>query len=157
MTARRLLGYLLVELVAVCSILLPTRSVTSTVASTRAATPDEAAFCLAHLEDFGPVTGDCNVVPIGGTLYEDDAWGRWDCRTMGNRVCGDGAGNLTIWFEIGGTLSGFDVNDPHRPGCFVEPADTPEGYDVIFYSRISGRGAPEFIGDPLGFEVRCPR
>lgn len=130
---------------------------TTTVATTRAASADEANFCLAHLDTLGPITGDCNVVPVGGTLFEDDPWGRWDCRTMGNRTCGDGAGNLTIWFEVDGTLSGFDVDDPHRPGCFVEPSNTPEGYEVIFYSRISGRGPPEFIGDPLGFEVRCPR
>lgn len=133
-----------------------TSTTSTTVATTRAATTDEAAFCLAHLETLGPITGDCNVVPVGGTLYEDDPWGRWDCRTMGNRTCGDGAGNLTIWFEIDGALQGFDINDPHRPGCFVEPSTTVAGYEVIAYSRISGRGAPEYLGDPLGFEVRCP-
>lgn len=38
----------------------------------------------------------------------------------------------------------------------MEPSNTPDGWEIIFYSRISGRGAPEYIGDPLGFEVRCP-
>jgi hypothetical protein len=80
----------------------------------------------------------------------------WDCKTMGNHICGDGSGNLTIWFTIDGSLQGFDINDPHRPGCFIEPGNTETGYEIIFYSRISGRGAPEFIGDRLGFEVRCP-
>lgn len=123
---------------------------------TRPATADEVAFCLANLDTLGPASGDCRTVPLTGPLYEDDPWGRWDCRTMGNRTCGDGAGNLTIWFDVDGELQGFDVNDPHRPGCFMEPSTTAVGYEVIRYSRISGRGAPEYIGDPLGFEIPCP-
>lgn len=156
MTTRTNLRLLAVTIIlmVVAGVLTLTAGATS---EHRLATPAEAAFCEAHLETLGPITGDCLVVPKVGTIHEDDPWGRWDCRTMGNHTCGDGAGNLTIWFEVDGALQGFDVNDPHRPGCFVEPSDTPEGYDVIHYSRISGRGPPEYIGDPLGFEVRCPR
>jgi hypothetical protein len=83
------------------------------------------------------------------TINEDDP--RWDCRTMGNHQCG-----TTLYFNLDGELYGFDVNAPDRPGCFVEPSNTKAGYEVVFYSRISGRGAPEFLGDPLGFEVTCP-
>lgn len=128
-----------------------TSTTSTTVATTRAATADEASFCLAHLETLGPITGDCNVVPLGGELFEDDPWGRWDCRTMGNHICGD-----LIFFNIGGELHAYDLNAPDRPGCFMEPSNRRQGWEIIFYSRISGRGAPEYIGDPLGFEVGCP-
>lgn len=86
--------------------------------------------------------------PSTTIITEDDP--RWDCRTMGNFICGDGHGNLTIWFQEGDGLAGYDVNDPHRPGCFVEPSNTPEGHETIYYAYISDRT------DPLGFEVPCP-
>lgn len=88
--------------------------------------------------------------PSTTIITEDDIYGRWDCRTMGNFICGDGHGNLTIWFQEGDGLAGYDVNDPHRPGCFVEPSNTPEGHETIYYAYISDRT------DPLGFEVPCP-
>lgn len=122
---------------------------------TRYASSAERSFCDANWDTLGPITGDCRIVPLLGELYEDDAWGRWVCETMGNHICNvDGV--LVIYFNIGGQLHGYELSDPHRPGCFVEPSNTAAGYEVIFYSRISGRGAPEFIGDPLGFEVNCP-
>jgi hypothetical protein len=132
-------------------------SVTTTTTSaptTRTATADERAFCEATIELFGPITGDCAVVPLWGSIEEDDPWGRWDCARQGNHIC-DTPDGLVIYFNIGGQLEGFYLDAPDRPGCFMEPSNTPDGWEVIFYSRISGRGAPEFIGDPLGFEVRC--
>lgn len=139
----------------------PTRTpptTTTTVAAptaltVRLATLEEEGFCLAHFDTLGPVTGDCLLVPVDGlySVEEDDPWGRWDCHTMGNHTCGD-----LIFFNLGGELHGFDVNAPDRPTCFVEPSSTPAGFEVIFYSNMSGRGAPEYLGDPLGFEVNCP-
>ena len=120
-------------------------------ALTRPASAAEAAFCEANLELLGPITGDCGIVPLAGGIEEDDPWGRWDCRTMGNNICG-----TTIFFDMDGEWRGFALNDRHRPACFVEPSNTPAGFEIIFYSRMSGRGAPEHLGDPLGFEVRCP-
>ena len=64
---------------------------------------------------------------------------------MGNRICGN-----TIYFRINRKLQGFDLNDPNRPGCFVEPSNVSRGYEVIYYSRTSDRS------ETLGFEVRCP-
>lgn len=142
----------------------PTRTTTTTTTTVvapvtptlRLATLEEEGFCLAHLDILGPVTGDCLLVPVDdSSLTEDDPWGRWDCRTMGNRICGDGAGNLTIYFDFGGELYGFDVNAPDRPACFVEPSPTAAGYRITFYSQMSGRGAPEYLGDPFGFEANC--
>lgn len=127
------------------------RVVPTTVPVDRPATELEEHFCQENFELLGPSSGDCSRVPLNAVLYEDDPWGRWDCRIMGNRQCGD-----VLWFDLDGTLQGFDINDPHRPGCFIEPSNTETGWEIIFYSRISGRGAPEFLGDPLGFEVRCP-
>ena len=108
---------------------------------TRPATLAERAFCEANYDLFGPMTGDCNVVPLGCEITEDDAWGRWDCASMGNRVCGS-----TIY--VGGT--GYHVNDRHRPGCFMEPSKTPNGWEVIFYPSITEHA------DEFGFEVPCP-
>lgn len=123
-----------------------------TFTADRAATADEERFCLDNLELLGPASGDCSRVPLFGTLYEDDPWGRWDCRIMGNRQCGD----LLFFAAADGRLVGFHINDPHRPGCFVEPSSVRGGFEIIGFSRISGRGAPEYMGDPLGFEVPCP-
>lgn len=134
--------------------------------TTRPATPYEAAFCQEHIEVYGPVTGDCTVIPLpgyilpdgatyDGTIYEDDAFGRWDCRKMGNHIC-NVDGDLIIYFDLGGELHGFELSAPDRPACFMEPSNTAEAWEIIFYSRMSGRGAPEYIGDPLGFEVNCP-
>ncbi len=124
---------------------------------TRYATSAEQTFCQANWDTLGPITGDCRIVPLlleGDSISEDDPWGRWVCETMGNHICNvDGV--LVIYFNIDGQLHGYELNAPDRPGCFVEPSNTAAGFEVIFYSRISGRGAPEFIGDPLGFEVNC--
>jgi hypothetical protein len=127
------------------------RVTSTTVPVDRPATEDERSFCEAHFDVLGPINNDCSRVVLAGEIQEDDPWGRWDCRVMGNRQCGS-----TLWFTVEGMLQGFDINDPHRPGCFVEPSNVVAGFEIIHYSRISGRGAPEFIGDPLGFEVRCP-
>lgn len=67
-----------------------------TATATRQATAGEERFCLANL---GPNTGSCSRVPLFGTPYEDDPWGRWDCRTMGNRQCGDLLGD-PLGFEV---------------------------------------------------------
>lgn len=117
----------------------------STPASTRPATAGEAAFCQANYEQLGPITGDCHKVPLAGGIEEDDPWGRWDCRTMGNHVCGS-----TIYFNLAGQLHGFDLNAPDRPGCFAEPSATHAGFEVIWYGRISAHT------DEFGFEVNCP-
>lgn len=113
-------------------------------ATTRAATPDEHAFCLAH-PDEGPITGDCAVVPLAGDITEDDPWGRWDCRTNGNHTCSG-----LIFFRIGGEFWTYEVNDPHRPACFVQPSSTREGFEVIFSWDLAR------FTDELGFEVNCP-
>lgn len=117
---------------------------------THPATPNERAFCLAHLEKLGPITGDCGVVPTFGEILEDDPWGRWDCRTMGNHMCGDANGNVTIYFNLGGELHGFEVNAPDRPACIVEPSNVKGGFEVIFYPAMS------MWGGEFGFEVDCP-
>ena len=122
------------------------------VRNDRPATEQEEHFC--HESTFRgepPASGDCSRVPLFDTIYEDDVNGRWDCRTMGNRICGS-----TIHVPVGDQIHAFDVNAPDRPGCFMEPSSTPQGWEIIYYSQISGRGAPEFIGDPFGFEVPCP-
>lgn len=75
-------------------------------------------------------------------VSEDSAG--WDCRTMGNHVCGS-----TIWFNIGGELQGYEVDAPDRPACWAEPSTTPDGYEVIFYPAGGG-------GQHGGFEVVCP-
>lgn len=132
---------------------LPTTTTTTTTVAAptsaptvRLATLDEEGFCLANLDTLGPVTGDCLLVPVDGlySLEEDDAWGRWDCRTMGNRICGE-----IIYFDFGGELYGWNVNGD-RPACFVEPDDTTAGYSVYFYPKLSQEPAREF-----GFEVNC--
>ncbi len=143
-------------------------ALTAEPSTTRPAYPYEARFCQDNYDQLGPITGDCTVVPLAGyvtpdgtvldgSIQEDDPYGRWDCRTMGNHVCGDENGNLTLYITYAdGNIHGFELSAPDRPGCFMEPSNTRAGYEVIFYTHISGRGAPEFIGDPLGFEVNCP-
>lgn len=54
----------------------------------RSATEREEQICMENsMRGDGPSTGDCRQVPTG-TIYEDDPWGRWNCATMGNRICG---------------------------------------------------------------------
>lgn len=97
---------------------------------------------LGNGSDAGPTTTTTTVIT------EDEP--RWDCRTMGNHICGEpDAGHLVIYFTLGDQVHGFDLNAPDRPGCFVEPSDTPAGYEVIFRPDISQ-------DDDLGFEVVCP-
>lgn len=115
-------------------------------ATTRPATPTERSFCQANYDLLGPITEDCSQVPLSGSIEEDDPWGRWDCRTMGNMMCGE-----LIYFNIGGQLHSYGVNAPNRPACIVEPSNTREGYEVIFYMDMAKWGG-EF-----GFEVNCPR
>lgn len=116
----------------------------TTTPTDRPATDAERTFCEQNFDTLGPVTGDCSKVPLQGEILEDDPWGRWDCRTMGNHVCGD-----QIFFRLGDQLVSFSLNDPNRPGCFVEPSNTPEGFEVIYRPVMSQ-------GDQIGFEVRCP-
>jgi hypothetical protein len=75
-------------------------------------------------------------------IQEDDPWGRWDCATMGNRVC---APTAPLNFEL-----------TSRPGCFMEPSSTPDGWEIIWYPNISVRGTPGFPADEFGFEIPCP-
>lgn len=42
----------------------------------------------------GPADGICHTMPVG-PIYEDDPWGRWDCATMGNFICGPNEADLT--------------------------------------------------------------
>lgn len=98
-------------------------------------------------------SGDCSRIPIAALFSapeEDDVYGRWDCRVMGNRQCAD-----TLFFTMAdGSLVGYHINDPTRPGCFVEPSNTPEGFEVIYRPNIYRPNIS--VGDGLGFEVRCP-
>lgn len=108
----------------------------------RDATEREFQTCAENsMRGNGPANGDCQHVP-DGFFYEDDPWGRWNCRADGNGIC---APSAPLDFEL------LD-----RPGCFIEPSSTPSGWEIIWYSNIRGRGAPEFLGDPLGFEIPCP-
>lgn len=116
--------------------------------ATRPATATEAAFCVANYDQLGPINGDCTTVVLAGDIQEDDPWGRWDCRTMGNHVCGSAKGPI-IHFNLGGELHGFELNAPNRPACRVEPSNTREGFEVIFYMD-------QAKADQAGFEVRCP-
>lgn len=75
-----------------------------------------------------------------GKCHEDDPC--WDCTIMGNRICG-----TTIYVKG----RAYDINDEQRPGCFVEPSDTPEQYEVIYYPHLSME--PDVQG---GFEIACP-
>lgn len=129
---------------------------TTVPAGTRQAYAQEMLSCENTWDVRGPITGNCGYVPLYGEIQEDDPWDRWDCKINGNHICGDPIHGLVIWFNLNGELQGYELNAPDRPGCFVEPSDTRDGYEVIFYSHISGRGAPEFLGDELGFEVPCP-
>lgn len=86
-----------------------------------------------------PANGDCRWIPNVVGITEDDPWGRFNCRTMDS--CGESL-YLTLL---------------DRPGCFIEPAGPPDYYDIVYYSNIQSRGAPEYLGDPLGFEVPCPK
>lgn len=45
----------------------------------------------------------------------------------------------------------YEINAPNRPGCFVEPSATVEGFEVIFYPDMGLRNDID-----LGFEVSCP-
>lgn len=45
----------------------------------------------------------------------------------------------------------YQTNAPHRPACWVEPSETPDGFEVILYPDT----AMHHDGD-LGFEVACP-
>jgi hypothetical protein len=45
----------------------------------------------------------------------------------------------------------YDINAPDRPACWMEPSNTPEGYEVILYPRLSMHNDAD-----LGFEVSCP-
>lgn len=110
---------------------------------TRPATATEAAFCVANYDLYGPINGDCNTVLLGGEIQEDDPWGRWNCMTMGNHICGS-----VIYFNLGGELHGFEVNAPNRPACRVEPSSTRAGFEVIFYGDHAK-------ADQAGFEVTC--
>lgn len=122
------------------------------VRPTRSATPAESAFCLANYDRLGPITHNCARVSLWGTIEEDDPWGRWDCRTMGNHICGS-----TIFFvHADGSIHGYELNAPDRPGCFMEPSSAAGGFEIIGYSAISGRDAPEYLGSEFGFEVPCP-
>lgn len=54
----------------------------------RPATEYEEHVCQENtIRGDGPAHDDCSLVPTG-PIYEDDPWGRWNCATMGNRVCG---------------------------------------------------------------------
>lgn len=66
-------------------------------------------------------------------------------------TCGNGESHRRSPRRVTTTVAKLAA--PDRPGCFVEPSNTAAGFEVIFYSHISGRAD---IGDPLGFEVRCP-
>lgn len=89
----------------------------------------------------GPASGDCQHLP-DGPISEDDPWGRWDCSTMGNRVC---APTAPLNFEL-----------TSRPGCFMEPSSTSDGWEIIWYPDISKRGTSGFPSDEFGFEIPCP-
>lgn len=80
-----------------------------------------------------PAYTDCSHLP-DGPIYEDDPWGRWDCRTMGNLTCGPM----------------LDLDQLDRPGCFIEPASTPNGWDIVRYTDIRQHT------DEFGFEIPCP-
>lgn len=45
----------------------------------------------------------------------------------------------------------YDINAPDRPACWMEPSNTPEGYEVILYPHLSMHNDAD-----LGFEVSCP-
>lgn len=45
----------------------------------------------------------------------------------------------------------YDINAPDRPACWMEPSNTPEGYEVILYPHLSMHNDADF-----GFEVSCP-
>lgn len=58
-------------------------------ASDRPASAHEENVCQQNsLRGQGPNSNDCSRVPLGGKIHEDDPWGRWNCRTMGNQICG---------------------------------------------------------------------
>jgi hypothetical protein len=64
----------------------------------------------------------------------------WDCKTMGNRICGD-----KIYIDN----KEYMVNDSERPGCFIEPRPG-NGYVIVKYPHLSE--VPDSSG---GFEVVC--
>lgn len=77
-------------------------------------------------------------------LEEDDP--NWDCRTMGNHICGS-----TIYFHLGNEWIGWPLDSTERPSCWMEPSSTPEGYEVILYDHL--RLVPP---NEVGFEIPCP-
>lgn len=76
------------------------------------------------------------------TCQEDEPC--WDCQTMGNHVCGP---NPLI--AVKGEL--YELRAPNRPGCFVEPSNTVDGFEIILYPDIAAVNSAD-----LGFEVPCP-
>lgn len=46
----------------------------------------------------GPADGICSTMPA--EIHEDDPWGRWNCATMGNQLCGP---PRWLTFELGRT------------------------------------------------------
>lgn len=62
---------------------------------------------------------------------------------MGNRVCGPDL--IAVHGEL------YEVSAPNRPGCFVEPSDSVDGFEVILYPDIAAVNPAD-----LGFEVPCP-
>lgn len=114
--------------------------------TSRPATSQERQFCLDNFEKLGPASGDCTKVPLNATVIsEDDPYGRFNCVTMGNHQCGE-----VLFFNMEGQWQGYAIDAPNRPGCFVEPSKTVEGYEITFYEDIA------YHGDILGFEIRCP-
>jgi len=100
-----------------------------------------AVFAAAAILAFGS-SGIVHRPAQAHTIEEDDP--RWDCKTMGNHICGE-----IIWFNVGGELQGYELNAPSRPACRVEPSNTRVGYEVIFYPN-------QDQADDIGFEVTCP-
>lgn len=61
----------------------------------RRTTEIEAQHCAETWYKTGvaPTTINCNYVEVDADgndlpIYEDDMYGRWNCQTMGNRICG---------------------------------------------------------------------
>lgn len=71
-----------------CQPKAPAEAPTKAPAERKATEQEHYACQMSTLRGEPPRTGDCWKVPTDGPIYEDDVWGRWDCATMGNRICG---------------------------------------------------------------------
>jgi hypothetical protein len=89
-----------------------------------------------------------DAVPVGLSCQEDEAIALVGTSTPVCMNVGELAGRLggdTVTVQ-GAT---YKVDDPNRPACFMEPSDTPEGVEMILYSRLADKTSDR------GIEVVC--